>query len=55
MSVAEIIERFDLPQILRHNARFDHEKLLWLQANTAASWADDRFMNWPFTAFAKAG
>jgi glutamyl-tRNA synthetase len=26
----ELIERFDLPQILRHNARFDHEKLGWM-------------------------
>ena len=27
MSLAEVVERFDLPQILRHNARFDFEKL----------------------------
>src|SRR6266542_5998494 len=30
MSLAEIIELFDLPQVLRHNARFDLEKLNWL-------------------------
>ena len=27
MSLAEVVERFDLPQILRHNAKFDFEKL----------------------------
>src|SRR5215471_17991159 len=31
LSLAEVVELFDLPQVLRHNARFDFEKLLWLQ------------------------
>src|SRR5476651_336580 len=35
ISRAEVVERFDLPQILRHNARFDYEKLLWLQGEYA--------------------
>ena len=30
MTVAEIVERFDLPQINRANARFDAEKMLWM-------------------------
>ncbi|MEW6305477.1 MAG: glutamate--tRNA ligase family protein [Verrucomicrobiota bacterium] len=30
MPVREVVERFDLPQILRHNARFDMTKLQWL-------------------------
>ena len=30
MPLAEIIQLFDLPQILRHNARFDIGKLDWL-------------------------
>ncbi len=30
IALAEIIELFDLPQILRHNARFDLAKLNWL-------------------------
>jgi glutamyl-tRNA synthetase len=30
MSLAEIIERFDLPQVNRANARFDVEKLRWM-------------------------
>src|SRR5882724_610402 len=28
LSLAEVVERFDLPHILRHNAKFDFEKLL---------------------------
>ena len=30
MPLPEIIQRFDLPQILRNNARFDIDKLHWL-------------------------
>ena len=30
LPLAEVIQRFDLPQILRHNARFDMDKLDWL-------------------------
>jgi glutamyl-tRNA synthetase len=55
LSVAEVIERFDLPQILRHNARFDHEKLLWLQGEYARELGDDRFYELAVHAFAKAG
>ena len=55
MSLAEVVERFDLPQILRHNARFDFEKLLWLQGEYAANCPTTAFTNWPSTRFAKAG
>ena len=55
MSLAETIERFDLPQILRHNARFDYEKLLWLQGEYARDLGDDRFYEMAVHAFAKAG
>jgi glutamyl-tRNA synthetase len=55
ISLAETIERFDLPQILRHNARFDSEKLLWLQGEYARELADDRFYELAVHAFAKAG
>ncbi len=48
-------KRFDLPQILRHNARFDHEKLLWLQGEYARELGDDRFYELAVHAFAKAG
>ena len=55
LSRAEVIERFDLPQILRHNARFDYEKLLWLQGEYARELASDRFYELAVHAFAKAG
>jgi glutamyl-tRNA synthetase len=55
LSRAEVIERFDLPQILRHNARFDYEKLLWLQGEYARELGDDRFYELAVHAFAKAG
>lgn len=55
MSVAETIERFDLPQILRHNARFDAAKLLWLNGEYARELPDDRFYELSVHAFAKAG
>jgi glutamyl-tRNA synthetase len=54
MSLAETVETFDLPQILRHNARFDHEKLLWLQGEYARELADDRFYELAVHAFARA-
>jgi glutamyl-tRNA synthetase len=55
MSVAEIIERFDLPQILRHNAKFDATKLLWLNGGYIRELADDRFYELAVHALAKAG
>jgi glutamyl/glutaminyl-tRNA synthetase len=30
LPLTEVIQRFDLPQILRHNAKFDMDKLGWL-------------------------
>jgi glutamyl-tRNA synthetase len=55
LTLAETIERFDLPQILRHNARFDYEKLLWLQGEYARELTDDRFYELAVHTFAKAG
>ncbi|MSU56793.1 MAG: glutamate--tRNA ligase [Pedosphaera sp.] len=54
-SLAEVVERFDLPQILRHNAKFDFEKLLWLQGEYCRELAPDRFYELGVHAFAKAG
>jgi glutamyl-tRNA synthetase len=54
MPLAEVIERFDLPQILRHNAKFDMEKLLWLQGEYCRELAPDRFYELAVHAFAKA-
>ncbi|MBM3877143.1 MAG: glutamate--tRNA ligase [Verrucomicrobia bacterium] len=55
LSLAEVIERFDLPQVLRHNARFDFEKLLWLQGEYSRELPDDRFYEMCVHALAKAG
>ncbi|HWY30984.1 MAG TPA: glutamate--tRNA ligase family protein, partial [Candidatus Acidoferrum sp.] len=55
LSREEVCERFDLPQILRHNARFDYEKLLWLQGEYSRELADDRFYELAVASFAKAG
>ncbi len=55
MPLADVIERFDLPQILRHNAKFDYEKLTWLQGEYCRELAPDRFYELGVHAFAKAG
>jgi glutamyl-tRNA synthetase len=50
-----VVDRFDLPQILRHNAKFDFEKLTWLQGEYCRDLAPDRFYELGVHAFAKAG
>src|SRR5665213_2715597 len=55
MPLADVIERFDLPQILRHNAKFDMEKLLWLQGEYCRELAPERFYELGVHALAKAG
>ncbi|MDB6126079.1 MAG: Glutamate--tRNA ligase [Pedosphaera sp.] len=41
--IKEVIELFDLPQILRHNARFDLNKLHWLNGEYIKEMSADRF------------
>src|ERR1017187_55994 len=55
ISLKEVVERFDLPQILRHNAKFDFEKLVWLQGEYCRELAPDRFYELAVHALAKAG
>src|SRR5690348_4976187 len=55
LSLAEVVERFDLPQVLRHNAKFDFEKLLWLQGEYCRELPNDRFYELAVHTFAKAG
>jgi glutamyl-tRNA synthetase len=55
MPLAEIIEAFDLPQILRHNARFDVEKLKWLSGEYVREMTDDRFHEMCVHTLAGAG
>ena len=51
----ELIGDFDLPQILRHNARFDHEKLKWMNGEYVRAMTPDRFYEMGVHAFARAG
>jgi len=55
MALADVVGRFDLPQILRHNAKFDFEKLVWLQGEYCRELAPDRFYELAVHALAKAG
>jgi glutamyl-tRNA synthetase len=55
MPIAEVVELFDLPQILRANARFDVAKLVWLNGEYVREMANDRFYELSIHAFAKAG
>jgi glutamyl-tRNA synthetase len=43
MAISEVVELFDLPQILRHNARFDLTKLTWLNGEYIRDMQADRF------------
>ena len=54
LSLAEVADRFDLPQILKHNAKFDFEKLLWLQGEYCRELPNDRFYELGVHTFAKA-
>jgi len=51
----EVIELFDLPQILRHNARFDLAKLNWLNGEYLREMTDERFYEQATHALARAG
>jgi glutamyl/glutaminyl-tRNA synthetase len=55
MPIAEIIQRFDVPQILRHNARFDMTKLLWLDGEYLREMADEKFHAQAVDALQRAG
>jgi len=55
VDMAEVIELFDLPQILRHNARFDMNKLHWLNGEYIRSIAPDRFYELAVHALMRVG
>jgi len=55
MPLGEIIEAFDLPQILRHNARFDLTKLTWLAGEYVREMDDERFYELSIHALNHAG
>ena len=51
----EIIELFDLPQVHRHNARFDLDKLLWMNGEFGRAMTVDRFYELGVHALNRAG
>src|SRR5579884_533339 len=53
--VKEVVELFDLPQILRHNARFDLNKLHWLNGEYIREMSYDRFHELAVHALARVG
>jgi glutamyl-tRNA synthetase len=55
MPISDVIEVFDLPHILRHNARFDLTKLNWLNGEYVREMEDDRFYELSLQALARAG
>jgi glutamyl-tRNA synthetase len=55
MPLEEIIRLFDLPQILRHNARFDLAKLRWLDGEYIREMGGERFHELGLRALARAG
>jgi glutamyl-tRNA synthetase len=55
MPIAETIRLFDLPQILRHNARFDLNKLRWLDGEYIREMGEERFLELGAQALARAG
>jgi len=55
IALAEIIELFDLPQILRHNARFDLAKLNWLNGEYIREMSEEQFYERSIRALARAG
>jgi glutamyl-tRNA synthetase len=55
MPMEETIKLFDLPQILRHNARFDLDKLHWLDSEYIRDMGDERFRALALAALQRAG
>lgn len=51
----EVVQAFDLPQILRHNARFDLAKLNWLNGEYVREMEPDRFYELSIHALSRAG
>lgn len=55
MSLDEVIRMFDLPQILRHNARFDIDKLHWVNGEYIRTMSMARFKELSINALHRAG
>jgi len=55
MSTPELVAAFDLPQVLRHNAKFDMTKLEWLSGEYLRELPDEEFRARALTALQRAG
>ena len=55
LTLNEVVDRFDLPQILRHNARFDMAKLQWLNGEHLRDLAPEQFFAEAVRALSRAG
>lgn len=55
MALADVIKMFDLPQILRHNARFDINKLHWLNGEYIKLMSQARFNEFATRALERDG
>jgi glutamyl-tRNA synthetase len=53
--IDEVVKLFDLPQILRHNSRFDLDKLHWLNGEYIREMTPDRFHELAVHALARVG
>jgi glutamyl-tRNA synthetase len=55
MPLDEVVQMFDLPQILRHNARFDIDKLHWVNGEYIRTMTNERFKELAIAALHRAG
>jgi glutamyl-tRNA synthetase len=55
MPINDVIGMFDLPQILRHNARFDLNKLQWIAGEYVRTMSSERFYELGVHALDRAG
>ena len=55
MALGDVIKMFDLPQILRHNARFDINKLHWLNGEYIKLMSQERFNEFATRALERDG
>lgn len=55
MTREEVIQLFDLPQVLRHNARFDLQKLLWLNGEYIRGLSLEQFRALGIATLERAG
>ena len=55
LKIGDVISRFDLPQILRGNAKFDMDKLQWFNGEYLKEATDDRFEALCLRELKKAG